>query len=632
MSPVPAFGRPGRLPGQAPPVWRSRRENELFVGRDDELERVWDGLCRHGHLVVVPEGDLSDIGETELAAEYQHRYKLRYDVAWWVDCSPGHDIAAQLAQLADQARARLAECAADAVPEPGEGWLLIFAGVDSPEDVEPHLPGGGAHCLIVADRTVDSWRDRTVPIGPLRRPESVMLLTSAAPMVDPATAASFGERLGHRPALLAELAGYLIRETMVTPELCQRLFEMAEARPGPPAVVEAPPGSSNGAVPVVGGDPRAKGDPPGEATPTAPRGDVSGSPAQAAEGAIAVAGGDGGALEQPAGAREVDALVAALMQVEYIADVVGFEHWQAELTRLSGRTVVLTSRWLAVRLTTLVTEAVRQPGPGMLDALVQSLELVASRDDRAVAVVRRLVSEQATGRAGGLEPFADAASQASASAHRFDSWPLADGAVSSAPPPTRGPAGADAYYFFTSHAHRHDRDRVVTFHRELEAELRRKARRRVEPAGFLDAERMGGGEHWPTALREAVRTAPVLVALWCDDYFESEWCGQEFGVFQERIRRATGPGGKPPAGIIPVPWLVREAEVPEAAQELHIAPIELGRKYDNMPVLDLMRHPVAFAEYVSLLAYRVMDVARDQLPPLAADAADRVRSPFHPES
>ncbi|WP_235489951.1 toll/interleukin-1 receptor domain-containing protein [Frankia sp. AvcI1] len=318
------------------------------------------------------------------------------------------------------------------------------------------------------------------------------------------------------------------------------------------------------------------------------------------------------------------------MRVEYIADPGGFEHWLDELTRLLGRAVALTSPWLAVRLTTLVTEAVREPGRGMLDALVQSLDLVAPRDDRALSVVRRLVTELVARRAGGPEPAADA--RVRAPAPPFVSWPLGDGVAPSAPPPPRGPAGAAAYYFFTSHAHRHDRDRVVAFHRELEAELRRKVRRRVEPAGFLDAERMGGGEHWPTALRDAVRTAPVLVALWCDDYFESDWCGREFGVFQERIRRATAPGGKPPAGIIPVPWLVREADVPKAAQELHLARIDLGRKYDNMPVLDLMRHPDAFAEYVSLLAYRVMDVARDELPPLAADATKLVRSPFHPES
>jgi hypothetical protein len=57
--------------------------------------------------------------------------------------------------------------------------------------------------------------------------------------------------------------------------------------------------------------------------------------------------------------------------------------------------------------------------------------------------------------------------------------------------------------------------------------------------------------------------------------------------------------------------------------------MELGRQYDNLPVLDLMRHPAAFAEYVSLLAYRVMDVARDQLPPLDAEVTELVRSPFH---
>jgi hypothetical protein len=350
----------------------------------------------------------------------------------------------------------------------------------------------------------------------------------------------------------------------------------------------------------------------------APRADTAGG------GLVGTAGGETDRVVPAEGVRDVDGLVAALMRVECIADVDGFEDWFAELTRLSGRTVPLTSPWLAVRLTTLVSEAVRQPGPAMLDALVRALEVVAPRDDPAVAAFRRLVSEFVARRDSPASPGLGPTAPMSG----FAPWPMGDGV---APPPVRGPAGAETYYFFTSHVHREDRDRVVMFHRELEAELRRKVRRRIEPAGFLDAERMGGGEHWPTALREAVRTAPVLVALWCDDYFESDWCGREFGVFQERIRRATRPGGKPPTGIIPVPWLVRETEVPPAASELHIARIDLGRKYDNMPVLDLMRHQSAFAEYVSLLAYRVMDVARDRLPALDADAADRVRSPFHPE-
>ncbi|KDA42785.1 MULTISPECIES: toll/interleukin-1 receptor domain-containing protein [Frankia] len=624
-----AYARPGRRPGDAPPVWRSRRENELFAGRDDELERIWDGLTRHRRVVLVPEGDQSDIGETELAGEYQHRFKLRYDVSWWVDCSTTAAVPGQIGELYERARTELPgppPGAADAGPESTAGWLVIFAGVGSPDEVAEFLPDGEAHVIIIADRAVGAWRDRTMPIGPLRRRESVMLLTSAAPMVDPATAAQLGELVGHRPALLAEIAGYLIREAVVSPELCRRLLEMAASRPTP-AVRDA-----------AGGDQSSRAQ--------AMRG--SGTPAGAASGAAAGAGAAvmvAGEVRDPVGRnaarapsipvinkhgwppREVDELVAALMRVEYIADLAGFDHWFDELTRILGRTIALTSPVVAVRLTTLVSEAVGQPDPGMLDALLQALDLVAPRDDRSVVDFRRLVTELQSHWSGAGSALPGMSSPVPA--YQLPSWPPLLSGVPSSPPPSHGPSGTPTYYFFTSHAHRDDRDRVAIFHRELELELRRKVRRRIRPTGFFDADRLGGGEHWPTSLRDAVRTAPVLVALWCDDYFESDWCGREFGVFQERIRRATKPGGNPPSGIIPVPWLRRDAEVPEAARELHIAHMELGRQYDNLPVLDLMRHPAAFAEYVSLLAYRVMDVARDQLPPLDAEVTELVRSPFH---
>ncbi len=581
------YARPGRLPGERPPVWRGRRENELFAGRDDELAEVWDRLCQHGRVALVPAGGVSGVGETELASAYQHRYQLRYDVAWWVDCGPGRDIPGQLAELAGQAAAKLGRRV-----RAGLGWLVVLAGAATPALVEPYLPDARAHCLVVTERSEDSWRERTMTIGPLTPRESVMLLTSAAPMVDPATAARLSELLGHRPGALAELSGYLIRERTLTPELCQRLLELAASLPTDGPAAAAPDADT---VPFVA--------------------DLS--PLQDVIPEVAKVNVDVDRV------NDVDRLVATLMRVEDIADVDGFDHWFAEVSRLSGMTVGLTSPWLAVRLTTLVSEAVRQPGPGLLDALVHGLDLVAPREDRAVADFRRQVAEL-TGGPDRSVPGPHATVPVDPFATR--PIPGTDG-----PPPfPRGPGGAASYYFFTSHAHRQDRDRVVQFHRDLEAELRRKVRRRTEPAGFLDAERMGSGDHWPTSLRDAVRTSPVMVALWTDDYFESDWCGREFGIFQERIRRATPAGGKPPAGIIPVPWLVRETEVPPAAAELHIARIDLGRTYDDMPVLDLMRHERAFAEYVSLLAYRVMDVARDQLPALDAEAAEAVASPFRP--
>ncbi|CAO5237901.1 toll/interleukin-1 receptor domain-containing protein [Frankia sp. AgKG'84/4] len=617
------YGRPDRRPGERPPVWRGRRENELFAGRDDELAEVWDRLCQHGRVALVPAGGVSGVGETELASAYQHRYQLRYDVAWWVDCGPGRDIPGQLAELAGQAAAKLGRRA-----RAGRGWLVVLAGAASPALVERYLPQAWAHCLVVTERSEDSWRERTMTIGPLTPRESVMLLTSAAPMVDPATAARLSDLLGHRPGPLAELCGYLIRERTLTPELCQRLLELAASLP-PDGLAAAEPYARPLPVPGPPADSAGSSSADADTVPfvadLSPFPDVI--PAVAKENGEVDRAGSPPAADPSHADRvnDVDRLVATLMRVEYIADVDGFDDWFAQVSRLSGMTVGLTSPWLAVRMTTLVSEALRQPGPGLLDALVHGLDLVAPREDLAVAAFRRQVAELTGGPdRSALVP----GPHATAPVDPFATRPIPG--TDGPPPFPRGPGGAASYYFFTSHAHRQDRDRVVQFHRDLEAELRRKVRRRTEPAGFLDAERMGSGDHWPTSLRDAVRTSPVMVALWTDDYFESDWCGREFGIFQERIRRATPAGGKPPAGIVPVPWLVRETEVPPAAAELHIARIDLGRTYDDMPVLDLMRHERAFAEYVSLLAYRVMDVARDQLPALDAEAAEAVASPFRP--
>jgi hypothetical protein len=632
--PVRTARRELRRPGEPPPVWNVPAENEFFTGRDDELALVRDLLEKHGRVALSAEGGLPDMGETEVAIEYSHRYKLRYDTVWWISCHSRVRIRAELDELSRRlgkagssglsglSGASLRDAGVGGPGGPGgigarragiapaANMLLVCAGVADPASLGEFFAGVQGHVLVVADSVGDDWDGGTVHIGRLRRAESVLLLRDAATMVDPSTAALVAEALDDRPALVAETGRYLVRQE-VSPEVCLRLLTMRSGESGPH-------GLQSHADEVV--ERRSGGDGPA-ADDARPHEEVGAGEVAAALGAGRAVAGRVRITE-----RDVDSLLAELMRVDYINDPTNFRTWLATLeTFLGRRPDIPDSAVLSSRLMAVVVEAAEQAGPGMLDAVARALEAVAPAD-RSVGRFRRLVET--------LSPLWNETPQAPSgdpqtAAAAAPAPPARARAVATGSAATRSEAGEASFYFFTSYARRDDRRLVQQFHERFQAELERKVRRSVNCTGFLDRLSMEGGAHWRVELRRALQSSPIMLALWSDDYFDSRWCGREFAVFAERVRRATKSGEPPPACILPLRWLRLQDDIPPNASGLQITSMDLGKNYDEMPLVDLMRqHPRIFQKYLIKLVDRVMSVTKAPLPSLDEKTAEQIQPAF----
>jgi hypothetical protein len=312
--------------------------------------------------------------------------------------------------------------------------------------------------------------------------------------------------------------------------------------------------------------------------------------------------------------RDVNSLLGELVRVDCVNDPDQFDAWKSELERILGRFLdIPPTSVLAAKLLAVVEEAVAQPGPRMLDAVARALETV-DPTDRQVARFRHLVDQ--------LGQRWGAASTSPASVQLSVDLPRRAPAARLDEPPR--------YRFFTSYARHRDNKYVRRLHDALQAELEHRLPRDEAAVGFLDLLSLEGGAHWRHELREAARTTPVLLALWSDDYFRSDWCGREFAVFAERMRRATPAGGAPPAGVLPLNWLpVDHGSIPDCAQGLQLTNLHLGGGFDEMPLFDLLRqHQRAFPRYITGLAKRIISVTRHPLPPLDAATADNLEPAF----
>ncbi|MEA2564014.1 MAG: hypothetical protein QOH06_5518 [Acidobacteriota bacterium] len=195
-----------------------------------------------------------------------------------------------------------------------------------------------------------------------------------------------------------------------------------------------------------------------------------------------------------------------------------------------------------------------------------------------------------------------------------------------------------SYHYFLSYA-RLDRDNdphrcIPRFFEELDLELRRKLKlKQKEPAGFFDGEGIEPGELWPETLGAALQSCCALVCLYSPAYFDSEYCGKEWAVFESRLAPVRAPLvipvlfdppqdlGTLPEGLADVQY--NHDDYPEIYREE-------GLKYlmvRNSPELK-----DAYQNFLEALVHRLMDrLAKQKLAPLAnLPNIKTVQSRFHP--
>jgi FxsC-like protein len=120
-----------------------------------------------------------------------------------------------------------------------------------------------------------------------------------------------------------------------------------------------------------------------------------------------------------------------------------------------------------------------------------------------------------------------------------------------------------AYYFFFSYKRVVDTAYLQKFFEDLSAELRAKLELADDAeVGFFDQKGIELGEEWEPTIADALQESKVLVCAYSPRYFESEYCGKEWQVFQlrreehQRLRQAAGePNARLAAVIKPVLWL-----------------------------------------------------------------------------
>ena len=213
--------------------WRVKAPSAQFTDRDDEIDGLRSTLRESAICAVY---GLGGVGKSQLAAEYAHRHRDDYDVAWWVRAEDEQTRTEDLAELAYALRAasradgdqRAAAEAAKRWLEQHNRWLLILDNAPDPYDLRALIPQSLTGHVIVTSRRHADWLAAgasALELAVWSREDSVRFLTQRTGLDDAETAESIAEALGDLPLALEQAGGYTNRQRISLAEYLERLGE-----------------------------------------------------------------------------------------------------------------------------------------------------------------------------------------------------------------------------------------------------------------------------------------------------------------------------------------------------------------------------------------------------------------------
>lgn len=209
-----------------------------FLGRDAEIDAIDRALRRSdGRVAVAALHGPRGAGKTTAAVAFAERRRDRYRIAWWVRAQTAQGMRADLVALgvrlgwvADDAQEAAAlPLVLERLAAEGDGILLIFDNVMSPEEVRPYLPRrGDAHVLITT--TFHAWRGVAEPVEIALWSKEIgaeFLMARSGDTGDRGAAEHLSEALGGLPLAHEQAAAYCERLSVSLADYHARL----EAQP-----------------------------------------------------------------------------------------------------------------------------------------------------------------------------------------------------------------------------------------------------------------------------------------------------------------------------------------------------------------------------------------------------------------
>jgi FxsC-like protein len=195
-----------------------------------------------------------------------------------------------------------------------------------------------------------------------------------------------------------------------------------------------------------------------------------------------------------------------------------------------------------------------------------------------------------------------------------------------------------SYIFFFSYKRVVDGPYLQTFFDDLSEELSGQLQLDVdEEIGFLDQKGIELGDAWEPTIAQALQGSKVLVCAYSPRYFESEYCGKEWQVFQMRreLHRQKQLAGDPeaqlPPVIVPVLWQpCTPVPAVTSIQYLYGDPQSFENKKGVRSLVKRKTvNQATYTDYIELLAEKIKEAAGYQLPQLAnLPALNKVPSAF----
>ncbi|WP_328613258.1 ATP-binding protein [Amycolatopsis sp. NBC_00355] len=169
---------------------------DVFVGREEDLQRVEYAMAGPGPVVVTAVQGLGGVGKSTLAARYSALHRGEHSLVWWITADAPSAIEIGLARMAVALQPAVAGLALEQQTEHGirwlsshPGWLLILDNLEAPTDASMLLERMSHGRVLITSRRAAGWHSTgtALPLDVLDPDDAVSMLTRIIVGSRPAT-------------------------------------------------------------------------------------------------------------------------------------------------------------------------------------------------------------------------------------------------------------------------------------------------------------------------------------------------------------------------------------------------------------------------------------------------------------